>query len=44
MKVEYIAVNLCCIQILWMKQTLRDFGLSFEYVPIKYDNTSAINI
>ena len=27
-----------------MKQTLHDFGLSFEHVPIKYDNTNAISI
>ena len=41
---EYIAVGLCCVQILWMKQTLSDFNLSFEHVPIKCDNTSSINI
>ena len=27
-----------------MKQTLSDFDLSFEHVPIKCDNNSAINI
>ena len=27
-----------------MKQTLSDFDLSFEHVPIKCDNTSAISI
>ncbi|KAL6313883.1 hypothetical protein AAG906_010302 [Vitis piasezkii] len=41
---KYIAVGLCCAQILWIKQTLSDFNLSFEHVPIKCDNTSAINI
>ena len=40
---EYIAADLCCAQIIWMKQTLSDFNLSFEHVPIKCDNTSAIN-
>ena len=44
MEAEYIAADLCCAQILWMKQTLRDFDLSFEHVPIKCDNTSAIRI
>ena len=44
MKVEYIAAGLCCAQILWMKQTLSDFGLSFEHVLIKCDNTSTISI
>ena len=43
-KVEYIGVGLCYAQILWMKQIVSDFGLSFEHVPIKYDNTSAISI
>ncbi|RVW30950.1 Retrovirus-related Pol polyprotein from transposon RE1 [Vitis vinifera] len=41
---EYIAAGLYCAQILWMKQTLSDFNLIFEHVPIKCDNTSAINI
>ena len=27
-----------------MKQTLSDFNLTFEHVPIQCDNTSAINI
>ena len=27
-----------------MKQTLSDSDLSFEHIPIKRDNTSAINI
>ena len=43
-KAEYIAAGLCCAQILWIKQTLSDFDLSFEHVPIKCDNTSVINI
>ena len=41
---EYIAVGLGCAQVLWMKQTLSDFGLTYSHVPIKCDNTSAINI
>ena len=41
---EYIATGLGCAQILWMKQTLGDFGLTFSHVPIKCDNTSAISI
>ena len=43
-KFEYIGVGLCCAQILSMKQTISDFGLSFEHVPIKCDNTSVISI
>ena len=43
-ELKYIAADLCCAQILWIKQTLSDFDLSFEHVLIKCDNTSAINI
>ncbi|KAM6587476.1 hypothetical protein CsatA_010081 [Cannabis sativa] len=41
---EYIAAGSCCAQILWMKQTLKDFDIDFECTPIKCDNTSAINL
>ena len=39
---EYVAVDSCCAQVLWMKQQLEDFGISMEHIPIKCDNTSAI--
>nr|KYP33754.1 Retrovirus-related Pol polyprotein from transposon TNT 1-94 [Cajanus cajan] len=41
---EYIAAGSCCAQILWMKQQLSDYGLSLDHIPIKCDNTSAINL
>ena len=41
---EYVAAGSCCAQLLWMKQQLSDFGLIFDHIPIKCDNTSAINI
>ena len=41
---EYVAAASCCSQILWLKQQLKDFGISLPTVPIKCDNTSAINI
>ncbi|KAK6124639.1 hypothetical protein DH2020_041627 [Rehmannia glutinosa] len=41
---EYISAAFCCIQLLWMKQTLADYKCSFESVPIFCDNISAINI
>ena len=41
---EYIAIGLGCAQVLWMKQTLSDYGLTFSHVPIKCHNTSAISI
>jgi hypothetical protein len=27
---EYISVGCCCAQLLWMKQTLLDFGVKFD--------------
>ncbi|KAH9671809.1 hypothetical protein KPL70_017497 [Citrus sinensis] len=41
---EYIAAGSCCAQALWMKQTLRDYDINLEQIPIKCDNTSAINL
>nr|AAV59436.1 hypothetical protein [Oryza sativa Japonica Group] len=34
----------CCSQILWLLSTLKDYGLTFEKVPLFCDNTGAINI
>ena len=41
---EYITAGNSCAQVLWMMHTLSDFGLYFKHVPIKCDNTSAINL
>ena len=41
---EYLAAGSCCSQILWMVQTLKDFGIKCDKVPIYCDNTSTINI
>nr|AAL31657.1 Putative Zea mays retrotransposon Opie-2 [Oryza sativa]AAM08711.1 Putative Zea mays retrotransposon Opie-2 [Oryza sativa Japonica Group]AAP51900.1 retrotransposon protein, putative, Ty1-copia subclass [Oryza sativa Japonica Group] len=41
---EYVAAASCCSQILWLLSTLKDYGLTFEKVPLFCDNTSAINI
>ena len=41
---EYIAASLACSQVLWMKQTLKDFGLNYSTTTIYCDNTSAINL
>lgn len=43
-EVEYIATGSCCAKALWMKQTLRDFGIYLDKIPIMCDNTSAINL
>jgi hypothetical protein len=41
---EYIAAGACCAQLLWMKQTLRDFGCDFKRIPLLCDNESAIKL
>jgi hypothetical protein len=30
---EYIAAGHCCAQLLWMRQTLRDYGYKLTKVP-----------
>jgi hypothetical protein len=43
-KAEYIAAGHCCAQLLWMRQTLRDYGYKLSKVPLLCDNESAICI
>ena len=41
---EYIAAGACCAQILYMKQTLLDYGVVLERVPLLCDNESAVKL
>jgi hypothetical protein len=41
---EYVVVGQCCAQLLWMMQTLRDFGYNLSKVPLICDNESAIHL
>jgi hypothetical protein len=41
---EYIAAGYCCAQLLWMRQTLRDYGYKLSKVPLLCDNESAIRM
>jgi len=43
-KVEYIAAGNFCAQILWVKQQLEDYNIFLNHIPLKCDNTSAINL
>jgi hypothetical protein len=43
-KAEYIATGHCCTQLLWMRQTLRDYGYKLTKVPLLCDNESAIRM
>jgi hypothetical protein len=41
---EYIGAGHCCAQLLWMRQTLRDYGYKLSKVPLLCDNESAIRM
>jgi hypothetical protein len=41
---EYIAVGHCCAQLLWMRQTLWDYGYNLRKVSLLCDNESAIRM
>ena len=41
---EYISARSCCAQLLWMKQTLFDFGVKFDEILLLYDNERAVKI
>nr|GFA50916.1 retrovirus-related Pol polyprotein from transposon TNT 1-94 [Tanacetum cinerariifolium] len=39
---EYIAMSVCCAQILWMRSQLTDYGFDFNKIPLYCDNRSVI--
>ena len=41
---EYVVAGSCCAQLLWMRQTLKDYGVICDKVPLWCDNESAIKI
>jgi hypothetical protein len=41
---EYIAAGHYCAQLLWMRQTLRNYGYKLSKVPLLCDNDSAIRM
>jgi hypothetical protein len=43
-EVEYVATGSCCAQILWMKATLKDFGIKFKQVSLLCENKSAVKL
>jgi hypothetical protein len=38
---EYVVAGSCCAQLLWMRQTLKDYGYTLNHVPLLCDNESA---
>ena len=41
---EYIAAGACCAQKLYMKQTLLDYEVVLDKVPLLCDNKSAVKL
>ena len=41
---EYVTAASCCVQLLWIRQQLKDFCIDTGCIPIFCDNTSTINI
>jgi hypothetical protein len=41
---EYVTTDACCAQLIWMKQTLRDFGCEQSKIPLLCDNEGAIKL
>jgi hypothetical protein len=41
---KYISAGSYCAQLLWMRQTLRDYGYTINHIPILCDNESTIKI
>ena len=41
---KYIVVESYCMQLLWMKQMLKDYGIEQGSINLHYDNSSAISI
>ena len=43
-EVEYVAASACYARLLWMRQTLQDFGCHFTKIPLLCDDESAIKL
>jgi hypothetical protein len=43
-KAEYVTVGIYCAQLIWMRQTLKDYGYIMNHIPLLCDNESAIKI
>jgi hypothetical protein len=41
---EYVTAGSCCAQLLWMRQTLKNYGYTMNHIPLLCDNESTIKI
>nr|GFB26156.1 retrotransposon protein, putative, unclassified [Tanacetum cinerariifolium] len=41
---EYVSLSACCVQVLWMRTQLTDYGFHFDKIPMCCDSKAAIAI
>jgi hypothetical protein len=41
---EYVTAGSCYAQLIWMRQTLKDYGYTMNHIPLLCDNESAMKI
>nr|GFC09847.1 putative RNA-directed DNA polymerase [Tanacetum cinerariifolium] len=41
---EYVSLSACCVQVLWMRTQLTDYGFHFDKIPMYCDSKAAIAI
>jgi hypothetical protein len=41
---KYVTTGSCCAQVLWMRQTLKDYGYTMNHIPLLCDDDSATKI
>jgi hypothetical protein len=41
---DYVAAASCCSQLLWITNTMSDFGEEYTHVPLQCDSTSAVSV
>ncbi|GJT71311.1 hypothetical protein Tco_1030597 [Tanacetum coccineum] len=41
---EYVSLSACCVQVLWLRTQLIDYGFHFDKIPMYCDSQAAIAI
>ncbi|GJT83958.1 putative reverse transcriptase domain-containing protein [Tanacetum coccineum] len=41
---EYVVLSASCVQVMWMRTQLKDYGFNYNKIPLYYDSQSAIAI
>ncbi|GJZ07457.1 hypothetical protein Tco_0541250 [Tanacetum coccineum] len=39
---EYVSLSACCVQVLWLRTQLTDYGFHFDKIPMYCDSKAAI--